>query len=479
MRNLVRSASFLSVFAAPAVALAEEATSPPVAAQTTVDTVWVLLCAFLVFFMHAGFALLESGLIRKKNVVNVLAKNFMIVAGTCLVFYACGFAFMFGNGNAVIGTTGFFVPNDAGVFESLSWTSVPVSVKFFFQMVFAATAATIVSGAVAERIHYSAFIIFGLLMGAVIYPVAGHWIWGGGFLAEAGFLDFAGSTVVHSVGGWAALVGVWMLGPRQGKYAKDGTLKPIPGHNMSSAALGTFVLWLGWFGFNAGSTMAADPNAIGHIVLVTTLAASAAAIAATFYTWWRVGKPDLGLTLNGALAGLVGITAPCAFVGGAYSLVIGLVAGVLVVEGVILFDRKRIDDPVGATSVHLLCGTFGTLAVGLFADPAIAKSVAGVELKSAGLLLGGGSAQLLAQIFGVVAVGAFTLVVSGIAWSALRAVTGLRVNEEDEHLGLDLAEMGMEAYPDEMARGWALPGDSLAPQRQNAVALEAAEEPGS
>ncbi|HMR74549.1 MAG TPA: ammonium transporter [Polyangiaceae bacterium] len=478
MRNPLRFAVFASVLLAPALALADEAAAPAVALQTTVDTVWVLLCAFLVFFMHAGFALLESGLVRKKNVVNVLAKNFMIVASTSIVFYLVGFAFMFGNGNAFIGTTGFFVPNDASLFESLSWASVPVSVKFFFQMVFAATAATIVSGAVAERIHYSAFIVFGLLMGAVIYPIAGHWIWGGGFLAELGFLDFAGSTVVHSVGGWAALVGVWLLGPRRGKYAKDGTLKPIPGHNMSSAALGTFILWLGWFGFNPGSTMAANPEAIGHIVLVTNLAAASAAIVATFYTWWRVGKPDLGLTLNGALAGLVAITAPCAFVSGPYALLIGVIAGVLVVEGVMLFDKQRIDDPVGATSVHLLCGVFGTLAVGLFADPIIAKSVAGAELKSAGLFLGGGSGQFLAQLWGVLAVGAFTVAASGAAWAVLRAVIGLRVSEEDEYTGLDLAEMGMEAYPDEMARGWALKEDPSAPAPSAGVALKAAEEPG-
>ncbi|MEZ4225469.1 MAG: ammonium transporter [Polyangiaceae bacterium] len=454
MKRLSRFAAALTLLVAPTAASAAE--TVPSATQTTVDTVWVLLCAFLVFFMHAGFALLESGLVRRKNVVNVLAKNFMVVAATSLVFYVCGFAFMFGNGNAVLGTTGFFAPTDPSLFESLSWASIPVTVKFFFQMVFAATAATIVSGAVAERIHYSAFIVFALLMGAFVYPIAGHWIWGGGFLAELGFLDFAGSTVVHSVGGWAALVGVLMLGPRRGKYAKDGTLKPIPGHNMTSAALGTFILWLGWFGFNPGSTLAANPDAIGHIVLVTNLAGAAGAIVATLHTWWRAGKPDIGLTLNGALAGLVAITAPCAYVTGPSAIAIGVIAGVLVVEGVMWFDHHRVDDPVGATSVHLLCGVFGTLAVGLFADPATAKAIGGVELKSGGLLLGGGAAQLLAQLWGVLAVAAFTLAASTLVWFVLRRTIGLRVSEEDEHLGLDLAEMGMEAYPDEMARGWAV-----------------------
>lgn len=461
---LVPISTLLACCLLPAVATAEEAAGPtPEKLQMTLDTVWVLLCAFLVFFMHAGFALLESGLVRKKNVVNVLSKNVMIVASTSIVFWLVGFGLMFGNGNAIVGTSGFFVPADPSLFESLSWSQIPLSVKFFFQMVFAATAATIVSGAVAERIHFKAFLIFGVVLGALIYPIAGHWVWGGGFLAGLGFLDFAGSTVVHSVGGWAALVGVWMLGPRRGKYRKDGTMKPIPGHNMTSAALGTFVLWLGWFGFNPGSTLSANPDAIGHIVLVTNLAAASSALVATAYTWWRAGKPDLGLTLNGALAGLVAITAPCAFVSAPFAIVIGVIAGVLVVEGVLLFDRVRADDPVGATSVHLVCGVFGTLAVGLFADPAIAKSVAGAEVASAGLFLGGGAAQLLAQLWGVLAVGAFVVATSSAVWFTLQRTISLRVDEEDEQLGLDLAEMGMEAYPDELPRGMTLPEQDSAP----------------
>ena len=436
----------------PTLALAEEAAGPTTKELSVVaDTIWVLLCAFLVFFMHAGFALLETGFSRKKNVVNILGKNFLVVALSSVAFYAVGFAFMFGNGNSVIGTAGFLVPNDASVFESLSWTSVPVSVKFVFQMVFAATGATIVSGAVAERIHYKAFLIFALVMSALIYPIAGHWVWGGGFLADAGFLDFAGSTVVHSVGGWAALVGAFLLGPRLGKYGKDGSIKPIPGHNMTSAALGTFILWLGWFGFNPGSTMAAAPEAIGHIVLTTMMAAAAGAIVATFYTWFRSGKPDLGLTVNGALAGLVAITAPCAFVTGGMSVVIGIIAAIIVVEGVMFFDRIKIDDPVGATSVHLLCGVFGTISLGIFADPVVASKVAGVD--TAGLLYGGGTKQLIAQLTGVGAVGLFTVAASFAVWSVLKATIGIRVSEEDELLGLDITEMGMEAYPDEMSRG--------------------------
>ena len=384
----LRTASSIAALATllPAVAAAEEAAVPTAASNAekaaelsvTADTIWVLVAAFLVFFMHAGFALLESGFCRKKNVVNILGKNMMIVAATSVYFYVCGFAFMFGNGNMFMGTTGFMVPDDAALFSALDWTSVPVSVKFMFQMVFAATAATIVSGAVAERIHYRAFIIFGIVMGAFIYPVAGHWIWGGGMVSEWGFLDFAGSTVVHSVGAWAALAGVIVLGARKGKYTKDGT-RPIPGHNMTSAALGTFILWLGWFGFNAGSTMAAGPAAIGHIVLTTQLAAAAGAMVATFYVWMRVGKPDLGMTCNGALAGLVGITAPCAFVTGPAALLIGAIAGVMVVEGVILLDRLKLDDPVGAIAVHGMCGIWGTLALGLFADQGVSNAVAGAR----------------------------------------------------------------------------------------------------
>jgi Amt family ammonium transporter len=384
---------------------------------------------------------------------------------------------MFGNGNTVLGTTGFFVPNDASLFEALSWTSVPVTVKFFFQMVFAATAATIVSGAVAERIHYVAFIVFSLVLGAFIYPIAGHWVWGGGFLAKAGFLDFAGSTVVHSVGGWAALVGVWMLGPRRGKYDKNGRIKPIPGHNMTSAALGTFILWLGWFGFNPGSTMAANPTAIGHIVLVTNLAAATGALVTTGYTWFRTGKPDFGLTLNGALAGLVAITAPCAFVGGPAAIAIGAIASVLVVEGVMFFDRVKLDDPVGATSVHLLCGVFGTITVGLFADPKIAKEIAGADLQSAGLFLGGGAAQLIAQLEGIGVVAVFTIAASFVVWATLRRTLGIRVSEENEDVGLDITEMGTEAYPDEVVRGYSLAEESEEPPPARAK-LEAASEAG-
>jgi Amt family ammonium transporter len=282
-------------------------------------------------------------------------------------------------------------------------------------------------------------------------------------------LDFAGSTLVHSVGGWAALAGIFVLGPRLGKYGKDGKPRAIPGHNMTSATLGTFILWLGWFGFNPGSTMAANPDAISHIVVTTNLAAATGAAAATAHSWWRLGKPDLGLTCNGCLAGLVAITAPCAFVSGPMALVIGLIAGVIVVEGVIMFDRVKLDDPVGATSVHLLNGIFGTLCIGLFGDVGVSKAIAGVDLKSGGLLLGGGSEQLLVQLKGVAAVGLFTVVVSLAAWYLIKAVFGLRVNADDEMAGLDAAEMGMSAYPDDAIFGYpeiATSGPESAPAAQ-------------
>lgn len=459
MRSFLKWLVFLMVCLAAAPALADEPAAAPAGPTTealsaALDTVWVLVAGMLVFFMNAGFALVESGFCRKKNVVNILGKNFVVFAVTTLAYYVAGFAIQYGNGNDYFGMTGWFVPMDASLFEALSWTKVPLTAKFFFQLVFAGTAATIVSGAVAERIHYKSFIVFSIIMGTVIYPVGGHWIWGGGFLSKDGMFDFAGSTVVHSVGGWAALVGILMLGPRIGKY-KNGKVAPIPGHNMTSAALGTLILWLGWFGFNPGSTMAANAEAISHIIFTTNMAAAAGAVAATFYAWKRSGTPDFGMTCNGCLAGLVAITAPCAFVTGPISILIGAIGGVLVVEGVILFDKLKIDDPVGATSVHLVNGVFGTLCVGLFGDVGIAKSIAGVDLKSGGLLLGGGAAQFLVQLKGVVMVGVFTVVASTVFWYAIKKIMGIRVDADDEIAGLDASEMGMEGYPDDVEHGYA------------------------
>jgi Amt family ammonium transporter len=411
--------------------------------KVALDTLWVLLTAFLVFFMNAGFALVESGLCRAKNAVNILAKNFIVFAASSVAFWAVGFALMFGNGSDFVGLSGWLLtgPDNSpatadayqGTYTALNWTGVPLYAKFFFQLVFAGTAATIVSGAVAERIKFSSFIVFSFLLVAFIYPIGGHWAWGGGWLSKMGFLDFAGSTVVHSIGGWAALAGVIVLGPRIGKFAADGSARAIPGHNMTSATLGALILWLGWFGFNPGSTMAADPNAIALVALNTNMAAAAGALASTVAAWLALGKPDLSMIINGTLAGLVAITAPCAFVGVGSSVVIGLVAGVLVVYAVLFFDRVKIDDPVGALSVHLVNGAFGTLCVGLFAT-------------DGGLFFGGGFAKTLTQITGIASVGALTFVLSMAVWLGLKATMGIRVSRSEELEGLDTGEHGMAAY---------------------------------
>ena len=411
--------------------------------KVALDTIWVLVTAFLVFFMNAGFALVESGLCRVKNAVNILAKNFIVFAVSSVAFWAVGFGLMFGDGNDFIGLNGFGIAGadnspamgDAyqGVFTALNWTGVPLYAKFFFQLVFAGTAATIVSGAVAERVKFHSFILFSFLLVAFVYAVGGHWVWGGGWLAKRGFLDFAGSTVVHSIGGWAALAGVIFLGPRLGKFGPGGKINPIPGHNMTSATLGGLILWLGWFGFNPGSTMALDANLISLIALNTNMAAAAGCLSATVVAWLVLGKPDLSMILNGTLAGLVAITAPCNLVSVGSSIIIGLVAGVLVVYAVLFFDRMHIDDPVGALSVHLVNGMFGTLCVGLFAN-------------DGGLFLGGGASKTITQLIGIIAVGAFTFAMSSVAWLALKATIGIRVSREEELEGLDSGEHGMEAY---------------------------------
>ncbi len=422
--------------------------------KIALDTVWVLVAGMLVFFMNLGFGLVESGFARAKNTVNIISKNFVVFAIATIAFLVIGWGLMYGDGNAFIGLKGLFFIGGAdnspavgdayqGVYSALSWTGVPLMAKFFFQLVFAGTAATIVSGAVAERIKYSAFLIFSFLLVAFIYPVIGHWIWGGGWLAELGFWDFAGSTVVHSVGAWAALAGVLVLGPRIGKFGKDGRAHAIPGHNMTSAMTGALILWFGWFGFNPGSTMAADPMAISHIIVTTNVAAAAGALAATALAWTMLGKPDIGMTINGALGGLVGITASCAFVSVGSSLVIGGLAGALIVIGVLALDKFKIDDPVGAVAVHGMGGIFGTLAVGLFAQDVIAPGTTGN-----GLFFGGGFSLLGNQLIGVAAVGAAVFTVSLVLWLAIKATIGVRVSEEEELEGLDIGEHGNRAYPD-------------------------------
>jgi Amt family ammonium transporter len=457
MKKRILVALLTAALLSPAVVFADEAAFDAKAAvgdlKVVADTVWTLIAAFLVFWMNAGFAMVESGLCRQKNCVNILAKNFIVFAISSIAFWVIGWDLMFGGDGAGIGKfignagTCFVSGSDAETYKAISWAAIPLWAKFFFQLVFAGTAATIVSGAVAERIKFLAFIVFSFILVGVMYPVTGHWLWGGGWLSTK-MLDFAGSTVVHSVGGWAALAGVLVLGPRIGKYSKEGKVQPIPGHNMSNATLGCLILWLGWFGFNPGSTMAAVPH-IAHIAVTTNTAAAFAILTATMTSWMALGKPDLSMILNGCLAGLVAITAPCAFVTVGASAIIGAMAGILVVLSVIGFDKLKIDDPVGALSVHLVCGVFGTLCVGLFGSEAVMKT-AGIDTTAYGygLLMGGGAKLLLGQLLGVLAVGAHTFGLGLIAWTILKATVGIRVDAEEEITGLDVGEHGNEAYPD-------------------------------
>ncbi len=441
---------------APPPTPAEEIAKLKVAA----DTMWVMITGMLVFFMNLGFACVESGFCRSKNAVNILSKNFIVFAVTTIGFWLLGWGIMFGSGEGelakYVGMEGLWmvggkdnspaIADYDGVYKGLSWAGVPLWAKFFFQLVFAGTAATIVSGAVAERIKYHSFIIFSFIMAMAIYPVVGHWVWGGGWLQSMGFVDFAGSTQVHSIGGWAALVGVWVLGPRIGKYDEQGKVKAIPGHNLPLATIGCFVLWFGWFGFNPGSTMSAmDPGAIAEVAVTTNLAAAAGALSSTAVAWLLLGKPDLGMTLNGCLAGLVAITAPCAFVTAGASILIGAIGGAIVVLAVMFFDRVKLDDPVGATSVHLVNGVFGTLCVGLFSTQDRLYRSANPE-HVAGLFYGGGSKQVVTQLIGIGACAAYVLVTSAIAWFVLKGTIGIRVSKEEELDGLDHGEHGNEAY---------------------------------
>ena len=400
------------------------------------DMVWTMLAAMMVFWMQAGFAMVETGFTRAKNAGNIIMKNLMDFAIGSIVFFLVGFGLMFGDSiGGLFGSSGFIDPTKLNLpqFEALT-----PGVFLFFQTVFCATAATIVSGAMAERTKFSAYLIYSAVISLFIYPVVGHWIWGGGWLSKLGFVDFAGSTVVHSIGGWAALVGASILGPRIGKFNKDGSVNAIPGHNIPLGALGVFILWLGWFGFNPGSTVSANDE-IGYIAMTTNLAAASATIVVLFLTWFRYGKPDVSMTLNGTLAGLVAITAGCQVVTMFGSIIIGIIAGFVVVFGVEFFDKVlKIDDPVGATSVHLLNGITGTLMVGLFAN----YEPGGVY----GLFYGGGFKLLGVQILGIVVVAAWVIATTFVLFKVIKATIGLRVSEEEELMGLDKSEHGSEAY---------------------------------
>ena len=428
------------LLAAPAMAQTEEPLAAE-AVQATLDNIWVLVAAILVIFMQAGFALVEAGLTRAKSVANIMMKNMMDFCVGVLAFGAIGFALAFGTGNDFFGTAGWFLGSDiTDNYLADTYPNLSISTFFIFQVAFAATAATIVSGAMAERTKFKSYFIYSFVITAFIYPFGVHWVWGGGWLSQLDtpFHDFAGSTVVHAVGGTAALIGAIILGPRIGKYGPDGKPRAIPGHSIPYAIIGVFILWIGWFGFNPGSELAAD-SLVSTIAVTTLIAGAAGGVATTLTSWFHGGKPDVAMAGNGVLGGLVGITAGCAVVNNWGALIIGVLAGVLVYFAVLFFDRVKVDDPVGAVSVHMVCGVFGTLAVGLFAYE-------GNPYSSAGLFYGGGVSQLVSQVIGVVAVLAFVAITTTILFSVLKATVGLRVPEEEEVAGLDVVEHGSPGY---------------------------------
>ncbi len=412
----------------------EEFQASPGYSLFVINNVWMMLAAALVFIMHLGFASLEAGLTQSKNTTNILFKNTLIPGIGIITYALVGFNLMYPGSSWIFGKFLGFAGFNIGVTDDVAsltdaynagytyWTD------FLFQAMFAATAATIVSGAVAERIKLSSFLVFSTIFVAIAYPITGSWKWGLGWLDAKGFYDFAGSTLVHSVGGWGALAGAIILGPRLGKF-RNGKVHPIPGHSLPLATIGVFLLWLGWFGFNGGSVLSANPGAVSLVLVTTSLAASAGAIGAMITAWVMLKKPDLSMVLNGVLAGLVGITAGADQMAMWSAIVIGLIAGVIVVFSVIFFDKIKVDDPVGAISVHLVCGIWGTLVVGIFGAKA-------------------GGAQLMSQIIGILSIGAFTFIFAFLLFLIIRTVMGLRVSAEEETEGLDIGEHGNEAYPD-------------------------------
>ena len=392
----------------------------------TINNTWMLISTILVFLMHLGFAALEAGLTRAKNTVNILFKNTSIVAIGLLTYALCGFSLMY-PGDFILGDWLGFA--GFGLNPGENWNTPSYNVgytyytDFIFQAMFAATAATIVSGAVAERVKLSSFLLFSTLYVAIIYPIAGSWKWGGGWLDQLGFYDFAGSTLVHGVGGWAALVGAYVLGPRIGKYTRKGA-HPIKGHNMPLTAIGVFLLWFGWYGFNGGSVLSANPGAVSTVFVTTTLSAAGGVIGSMILSWYLSNKPDLSMILNGSLAGLVGITAGADVIDPATSILVGLISGLLVVSSVLYLDSRKIDDPVGAISVHLICGLWGTLAVGIFST----------------------DHSISIQLLGVLSYGVFCLASSVLIFNLIDKLLGLRVDEQEEIIGLDISEHEMEAY---------------------------------
>ena len=424
-QSIVRHAApaLLLLLLAPSIGYAQDA-SPE---MFTVNNTWMLVATFLVFIMHLGFACLESGLTQAKNAVNILFKNTAVVAIGLVTYAVVGFNLMYPGDFALgqfFGFAGFGLdPGAEGNTVAYADGAYTYWTDFIFQAMFAATAATIVSGAVAERIKLGSFLVFTTIYVAFVYTIAGSWKWGGGWLDALGFYDFAGSTLVHSVGGWGGLAGIIVLGARLGKYA-DGRIRAIAGHNMPLATIGVFLLWLGWFGFNGGSVLSADPELVSLVFVTTSLAAATGVIGAMGASWGIQKKPDLSMILNGALAGLVGITAGADVVSVNAAMLIGFVAGLIVVGSVLLLDRLHLDDPVGAVSVHLVCGVWGTLAVGIFSS----------------------DHSFVAQLIGVLAYGVFSFGAALLIFFGVRQTLGLRVSKDEERLGLDVGEHGMEAY---------------------------------
>jgi len=438
----------------PGLAFAQGEGPTPADLQLALDTTFVFLASLLVLFMLAGFAMLEVGFSRMKNVGSVVAKILANAGIGLLVFWAVGFAFTFSDGgplNSIIGTQGFFLSGEAGpdtVYAGLSWTAspLPVSSLFLFQVAFALVSLAIVWGTMLERTKFAVYCIFAIVFAGLIYPMVGHWIWGGGWLAGFEMLDFAGSTVVHLSGAMAALAGTLLLGPRIGKYDDEGRPQVIPGHNMPLAVLGVIILWVGWWGFNPGSAMSASTS-IADIALTTNLAAGAGVLGAMAMSYFYRKHIDVGMAGNGAIAALVAITAPCAFVAPWAAVVIGFLAGVIMYATLVAVDRIGIDDPLGAIAAHGMGGIWGTLSVGLFATPALVES-AGVGRP--GLFYGGGFAQLGVQALGVIACGAFVFLASYAVFAVLKATIGLRVKPEEELNGLDISEHGSFGYAEQL-----------------------------
>ncbi|MBI4430942.1 MAG: ammonium transporter [Candidatus Omnitrophica bacterium] len=436
MKKLLPGGSLLFVLFLNASAFAADPNgADTLAAKPTAaaDYIWILVSAFLVFFMQAGFAMVETGFCRAKNATNLMGKNLMDFVMGSIFYLALGYALMFGNDwNGLIGTNGFFLKGD--------FYDVGKYLQHMFQVVFAATAATIVSGAVAERLKFNCYLFYSCIVSAIIYPIYGHWAWGGGWLAQLGHFDFAGSGVVHTIGGSVALAGTIMLGPRFGKFDKHGKPRAIPGHSMTLAALGTFILWFGWFGFNPGSTFNGNDLRMAVIAVNTNIAAAGGSAMALMIVYFLTKKWDIGMALNGALAGLVAITAPCAYVDACSGLIIGLIAGAIVVASVFTIERFGIDDPVGAVSVHCINGIWGLIAVGIFAD----GTYGGVT----GLLYGGGTKQLMAQLIGAGTCFAWAFIAGLITFKAADILFGgIRVSAAEELSGLDVPEHGTPAYP--------------------------------